>query len=210
MGSIESTHIGEGKQLLADEVFHHIGQQIIDGLLEPGHRIRDVTVADELHVSRTPVREALQRLERLGLVTMYPSRYTEVTLVTPEIVNETLEFAGYQAGVSARMGVPRLSEAERAYLAGLVERMYTTLDDGPATSESRAAVFSYLSHHAGNSQHSTLVNDSNIALFRNLRAWRVPAKDHERMRQIYVDFHDAVEHGDGDAAERLARAMYYV
>lgn len=210
MGSIESTHIGEGKQLLADEVFHHIGQQIVEGILEPGDRIRDVTVADELHVSRTPVREALQRLERLGLVTMYPSRYTEVTLVTPEVVSETLEFAGYQVGVSTRMGVPKLSEVERAYLAGLVEQMYTTLDDGIATSESRWAVFSYLSHRAGNPQHSTLVNDSSIALFRNLRGWLVPREDRERMRQVYVDFHDAVLRGDGDDAERLARSMYYV
>lgn len=210
MGTIGSTHIGEGKQLLADEVFHHIGQQIIDGVLEPGHRIRDVTVADELHVSRTPVREALQRLERLGLVTMYPSRYTEVTPVTPELVDETLEFAGYQAGVSARMGVPRLSEVERAYLAGLVERMYPTLDDGVATSETRWAVFSYLSHRAGNPQHSALVSDSSIALFRNLRGWTVPVEDHELMGRVYVDFQNAVLNGDGDEAERLARTMYYV
>lgn len=210
MISIETTHIGEGKQLLADEVFHHIGQQIIDGVMEPGHRIRDVTVADELHVSRTPVREALQRLERLGLVTMYPSRYTEVTLVTPEIVLGTLEFAGYQAGVSARMGVPRLTEVERAYLAGLVERLHTTLDDAANTSESRWAVFSYLTHRAGNPQHSALVNDSSIALFRNLRNWVVPVEDRAHMTQVYADFRDAVERGDGDDAERLARAMYYV
>ena len=99
------TSIRESKQLLAEEVFQHIGAQIVDGVLEPGHRIRDVDVAEELHVSRTPVREALQRLERLGLVTMYPSRYTEVTAVTPETVEQTLEFAGYQAGMAARMGV---------------------------------------------------------------------------------------------------------
>lgn len=210
MLNIETNNVGESKQLLADEVFHHIGQQIIDGVLEPGHRIRDVTVADELHVSRTPVREALQRLERLGLVTMYPSRYTEVTMVTPEIVRETLEFAGYQAGVSARLGVPRLTASEREYLAGLVEQMYTSLDDGPVTSERRWAVFSYLSNRSQNSQHAGLVTDSSIALFRNLRGWVVPAEDRTRMRQVYADFRDAVLRGDGDDAERHARAMHYV
>lgn len=210
MLNIETKNVGESKRLLADEVFHHIGQQIIDGVLEPGHRIRDVTVADELHVSRTPVREALQRLERLGLVTMYPSRYTEVTLVTPEIVRETLEFAGYQAGMSARLGVPRLSASERDYLAGLIEQMYTSLDDGLVTSETRWAVFSYLSNRSQNSQHAGLVTDSSIALFRNLRGWVVPVEDRTRMRQVYVDFRDAVLRGDGDDAEHHARAMYYV
>lgn len=210
MVSIETKNVGDSKQLLADEVFHHIGQKIIDGVLAPGHRIRDTNVADELHVSRTPVREALQRLERLGLVTMYPSRYTEVTQVTPELVRETLELAGYQAGVTARLAVPRLSDEERAHLADLVEDMYDTLDDDVLTSESRSAVFSYLSDRGNNSQHAAIVSDSSIAVFRNLRGWRVPVDDRARMRQVYVDFRDAVMQGDGDAAERLVRAMHYV
>jgi DNA-binding GntR family transcriptional regulator len=210
MVSIETKNVGDSKQLLADEVFHHIGQKIINGVLAPGHRIRDTNVADELHVSRTPVREALQRLERLGLVTMYPSRYTEVTQVTPELVRETLELAGYQAGVTARLAVPRLSDEERAHLADLVEDMYDTIDDDVLTSESRWAVFSYLSERGNNSQHAAIVSDSSIAVFRNLRGWRVPVDDRARMRQIYVDFRDAVMQGDGDAAERLVRAMHYV
>lgn len=210
MVSIETKNVGDSKQLLADEVFHHIGQKIIDGVLAPGHRIRDTNVADELHVSRTPVREALQRLERLGLVTMYPSRYTEVTQVTPELVRETLELAGYQAGVTARLAVPRLSDEERAHLADLVEDMCDTLDDDVLTSESRWAVFSYLSERGNNSQHAAIVSDSSIAVFRNLRGWRVPVDDRARMRQVYVDFRDAVMQGDGDAAERLVRAMHYV
>ncbi len=201
---------GETKQLLAEEVFHHIARRIIDGDLEPGHRIRDVDVADELHVSRTPVREALQRLERLGLVTMYPSRFTEVTAVTPEIVAQTLEFAGYQAGIAARMAVPRLTVAEREHVAKLVEDMYTGLDDPVSISNSRWAVFSYLSDHSRNAQHRVLVQDAGMALFRNLRDWSVPEEDHEGMVLTYRDFHDAVLRGDGDEAERLARIMHYV
>ena len=45
---------------------------------------------------------------------------------------------------------------------------------------------------------------------RNLRAWVVRPGDRERMRQVYADFAEAVRAGDGDEAERLARAMYYV
>ncbi|GAT73779.1 regulatory protein GntR HTH [Microbacterium sp. HM58-2] len=206
----EQSGVGGSKQLLADAVFQHIGAQIVEGVLAPGHRIRDVDVAEELHVSRTPVREALQRLERLGLVTMYPSRYTEVTEVTPEVVAQSLEFAGYQAGNACRMGLPRLSEQERVELAALVEQMYDSLDDDTLTSNTRWAVFSYLSDRSGNAQHRTVVNEAGMALFRNLRGWRVPAEDRERMLQVYRDFHDAVLHGDGEEAERLARAMHYV
>lgn len=205
------TSIRESKQLLAEEVFQHIGAQIVEGVLEPGHRIRDVDVADELHVSRTPVREALQRLERLGLVTMYPSRYTEVTTVTPEVVEQTLEFAGYQAGVAARMGVGRMTQDEREELASLVERMCGAVDDGgEQLSDARWAVFSFLSDRSRNIQHQVLINDASMALFRNLRSWHLPEGDRERMLQVYRDFRAAALRGDADEAERLARAMYYV
>jgi DNA-binding GntR family transcriptional regulator len=203
------TSIRESKQLLAEEVFQHIGAQIVDGVLEPGHRIRDVDVAEELHVSRTPVREALQRLERLGLVTMYPSRYTEVTAVTPETVEQTLEFAGYQAGMAARMGVARMSPHEREDLAALVEEMYTAHDD-VTISQTRWAVFSFLSDRSRNVQHQVLINDASMALFRNLRGWRVPEDDRGRMLDVYRDFRDAVLRGDADDAEHLARRMHYV
>ncbi|WP_061016905.1 GntR family transcriptional regulator [Microbacterium sp. CCH5-D1] len=210
MGSTGSTNIGESKQLLAEEVFHHIGGQIIDGTLAAGERIRDVDVAEELHVSRTPVREALQRLERLGMVTMYPSRYTEVTAVTPETVAQSLEFAGYQAGIAARLAVPRITMAQREHVVALVEGLHASLEDGSETSNARWAVFSYLGDHSGNSQHRTLIDDASMVLFRNLRDWVVPPSDRARMGQVYSDFGDAVRSADGDTAERLVRAMYYL
>lgn len=198
------------KQPLADEVFQHIGRQIIDGVLPPHHRIRDVEVAEELHVSRTPVREALQRLERHGLVVMYPSRYTEVTSITPEIVAQSLEFAGYQAGFAARMGVTRVTDAQRAELTDMIDQMQATLDDDKRFTESRWAVFAFLGEHSGNTPLATLMDDTSVALFRNLRDWRVPADDRDRMRGVYAEFRAAVLAGDGDDAERLARAMHYV
>jgi DNA-binding GntR family transcriptional regulator len=208
-GKRSNSTIGESKQLLAEEVFQYIATQIVNGDLAPGHRIRDVEVADELHVSRTPVREALQRLERLGLVTMYPSRYTEVTAVTPEIVAQTLEFAGYQAGVAARMGVARMTDVERTHVAGLIEKMYEAKEPR-SISESRWAVFSYLSDRSANAQHRALIQDTGMALFRNLRDWQIPQEDEERMQQVYRDFRDAVLNADGDRAEQLTRAMHYV
>lgn len=198
------------KQLLAEEVFQHIGTQIIEGVLRPGHRIRDVEVAGELHVSRTPVREALQRLERLGLVIMYPSRYTEVTEVTPETVQQTLEFAGYLAGMGARMGVARMSRPDREHLADLIGEMHTALDDGAEISRTRWAVFSFLTEHSRNLPHQTMTNAASMALFRNLRGWIVPEDDRERMVQVYRDFREAVLRADADAAERFARQMHYV
>lgn len=200
---------GETKRLLVEEVYAHIASQIVDGTLAPGQRIRDVELADNLHVSRTPVREALQRLERLGLVTMYPSRYTEVTVVTPEIVAQTLEFAGYQAGAVARMAVPNLDDAERTHVLALIDQL-SGAQDGNDISSTRWAVFSYLSERCGNAQQHNIVRDTGMALFRNLRDWQLPDDDLARMQNVYRDFREAVAAGDGDAAELHTRAMHYV
>lgn len=210
MGSMGSKSMSENKQLLAEEVFQHIGWKIIEGKFAPGQRIRDLDVAEHLHVSRTPVREALQRLERLGMVTMYPSRYTEVTEVTPSTVEQSLAFAGYQAGVAARLAVPRLNAAQREHVARLVEQMYGSLDDSVLTMNTRWAVFAYLGEHSDNAQHCVVIEETTVALLRNLRHWTVPVDDRERMLQVYIDFHDAVLRGDGDEAERLTRLMHYV
>lgn len=208
MVSTESTTIGESKQLLADEVFQHLGTQIVDGTLAEGERIRDVDVAEELHVSRTPVREALQRLERLGLVTMYPSRYTEVTAVTRETIAQSLVFAGCQAGIAARLAIPRISAAQREHIVRLVAAMHAGLDQDVNTADAQWAVFSYLGEHCGNTQHRTLMEDASMAILRNLRDWTIARADRDRMRQLYRDFRDAVLDGDGDGAEQLIRAMY--
>lgn len=205
-----SKNIGAGKQLLAEEVFQHIGAMIVEGDLPAGHRIRDVEVAEELHVSRTPVREALQRLERIGLVTMYPSRYTEVTEITPEVVEQSLEFAGYQAGVIARMGVKRMTEEQREHAAGLVSSMIAAVDEPVATTNARWEVYSYLGAHAQNDMHRILVDESAMALFRNLRGWAVPPGKREQLLEIYDEFREAISEGDADEAERLARAMHFV
>lgn len=210
MRGMATPNIRDIKQPLADEVFLYIGRQIIDGVMPARHRIRDVEVAEELHVSRTPVREALQRLERHGLVVMYPSRYTEVTAITPEIIAQYREFAGYQAGIAARMGVARIPESQRLHLAELVDEMRAALDHEERVIESRWAVFAFLASHSGNTALSALLEDTTVALYRNLRDWRVPIRDRTRMRGVYDDFREAALSGDADAAERLARIMYYV
>ena len=125
-------------------------------------------------------------------------------------MEQTLEFAGYQAGMAARMGVARMTQQERERLAALVEEMYIGLDDDAHISNSRWAVFSFLSERSRYVQHQVLINDASLALFRNLRGWNVPESDRERMLQVYRAFRVAVLHADADEAARLARQMHYV
>lgn len=65
-------------------VFEQILSAVHDGRLQPGQRINDTVLAEQLGVSRTPVREALQRLREIGVIEASPSRFTRVAIVEPQ------------------------------------------------------------------------------------------------------------------------------
>jgi DNA-binding GntR family transcriptional regulator len=64
-------------------VFEQILGAVHEGTLLPGQRISDADLAKQFGVSRTPVREALQRLREIGIIEASPSRFTRVAAVTP-------------------------------------------------------------------------------------------------------------------------------
>ena len=64
-------------------LFDHLLGAIHDGTLQPGARISDAELAREYNVSRTPAREAIQRLRDIGVIEASANRYTRVAVVTP-------------------------------------------------------------------------------------------------------------------------------
>ncbi|MEV7632168.1 GntR family transcriptional regulator [Microbacterium sp. NPDC089318] len=202
--------IATKKHLLAEGLFQLIGERIVSGDLAPGTRIRDSDLAAELSVSRTPVREALQRLERIGMVTMYPSRYTEVSAVTVEQVETAHIFAGLQAGITARLACSRLSADEIETVSALIRAVPADLSDPAATSHARRAVVEFLSPRADNALQQTIIDEVDLALARALKTYEVPAERHPWVAAACTEFEDALRKGDADGAEQACRRMYDV
>lgn len=202
--------LGTPKHLLADEVYQSVGASIIDGTLPPGHRIRDAELAEKFGVSRMPIREALQRLERVGLVEMQPSRYTQVTEVPPQLTEKTLEYAGYFGGAVAAVAVPRLTEEERQEAAALARALDDGLDDAAILVARRGELLHYLSRRTDNEILDSILDQTSMPLSRNLRPWAVDDAERDHMRDVHAALADAILAGDGPAAERLVRAMHLV
>lgn len=108
---------------LVDDAYRAIGEAIVDGRLQPGDRLRDVEVAQLMGISRTPVREALQRLERIGLVEVAANRYTRVTALSDRSRTDMREYAAHTIAGAIRVAVPRCSDDEIAISVGLVGHM---------------------------------------------------------------------------------------
>jgi DNA-binding GntR family transcriptional regulator len=96
-----------GDKALVDEVAREIQKRIIDGSIHVGAWIRQATLATELGVSRTPVREALRQLQAAGLVEVLPRRGTYVRGPSPRDIREgyvvRAELEGLAAELAARL-----------------------------------------------------------------------------------------------------------
>ena len=76
---------------LRDVVFNTLRQAILKGELKPGERLMEIALAEKLGVSRTPIREAMRKLELEGLVVMIPRRGAQVANITEKDLNDVLE-----------------------------------------------------------------------------------------------------------------------
>ncbi len=98
--------------LLRDDVHASLRAAIVDGTLAPGERLRDAELAEWLGVSRTPIREALLRLERAGLVVTLPGRSTTVAPIDHRDLMDAQDVASSLHELAVRLAVPHLSSEE--------------------------------------------------------------------------------------------------
>ncbi|ANY09372.1 GntR family transcriptional regulator [Pseudonocardia sp. HH130630-07] len=109
---IPSERSGAARTLLRDQAFRALRAAIVDGTLRPGERLHDAEICDWLAVSRTPVREALARLEQIGLVTVRPGSSTTVSELDVRSTVEAQTVAAAMHELAARAAVPGLVAAD--------------------------------------------------------------------------------------------------
>lgn len=101
---------------LRDVVFQTLKEAILTGKLRPGERLMEIHLADELGVSRTPVRDAIHNLELEGLVVMLPRRGAHVARISEKNVVDVLEVRRALEGLSVDLGCARMTEADHEAL----------------------------------------------------------------------------------------------
>jgi DNA-binding GntR family transcriptional regulator len=100
------------RSLLREDAYRAIRDAIVDGTLAPGERLNDADLVEWLGVSRTPVREALARLEHAGLVRTKPGRYTIVSPLDVRAVRNAQSVTAAMHELAIREALPNLSAAE--------------------------------------------------------------------------------------------------
>lgn len=108
---------------VADEVFDRLHERIVTGALQPGDRVDSTEIAANLGVSRTPVREAILRLDALGLVERIAYTGVVVTGIDPAVAEDVTALRIHLETLAVRTGVPRLSAGDLDRMRELHERL---------------------------------------------------------------------------------------
>ena len=196
--------------ILSDEVYSCIGSAILDGRLRPGERLRDVDLAAQLGISRTPVREALQRLERFGLVEVAVGRYTRVSEPREELRRDTAVFALYYMGNALRLALSVCDDDDLALIVDAADAAVaaSASRDALGLYDAMAAMFELVVNGTDNSVFIGVIREASLAIQRNLRGWHALLEAPLAQPQAYERLRESIALRDGDAAERVIRDLH--
>lgn len=107
----------------SDLLYTHLKEQIIDGVLRPGERLVVLNVANEFHVSPMPVREAFQRLQQDGLITMTPHVGAKVISLDMQSFKEIISIRNELEPMAARLAATEMNDEQINELFRLTEKM---------------------------------------------------------------------------------------
>ena len=140
--------------LLRDEAYTRLRDAILDGTLEAGEHLRDAELSSWLGISRTPIREALARLEDCGLVESAPNRYTRVAPLDRRDAQDAFQVVAALHALAATLGVARVSSAELDAMVAANERFAAALASGDVDAAMAAddAFHDVLVHAAANGE----------------------------------------------------------
>ena len=97
---------------LRDVVFNTLRQGILTGELKPGERLMEIHLANKLGVSRTPIREAIRKLELEGLVIMIPRKGAEVADITEKSLRDVLEVRKALEELAVQLACEKITQEE--------------------------------------------------------------------------------------------------
>ena len=195
---------------MPERIARVLAARIIEGGLSPGQRLVEASIAAEFGVSHGPVRDALRALERQGLATIAPYRGAVVREVSVREVTELYQVRAALVGLRARWiaedgGHRPFAQALKPKVAQL-RAMVRGNDPADGYVDAALAVNAAFTASVANPWLRTMLESLSM---QTARYTRLGLQDAKRRRDSAAAWHgliQAIEAGEGDAAERIARA----
>lgn len=192
---------------LRDVVFNTLRKAILTGQLKPGDRLMEVHLAKRLGVSRTPIREAIHKLEQEGLVTMIPRRGAEVARITERSLQDVLEVRRALDALSVELACERITTEQIGELARACEQFEQATHSGDTAAVAKAdvAYHDIIVKAAGNRRLQQLVNNLAEQMYRYRFVYLKDISQHEMLVKEHQEILQYIRQRDKERAAQAAR-----
>lgn len=190
---------------LRDVVFKTLREAILKGNLAPGERLMEIQLANQLGVSRTPIREAIRKLELEGLVIMIPRRGAEVARITEKDLRDVLEVRASLEELAIGLACERITDEEIGELRRALESFREVLREGDVTkiAESDVDFHDIIFSATQNARLIQIVNNLREQMYRYRLEYLKDYTTHDRLYKEHQQITDAVSDRDKERARKL-------
>lgn len=191
---------------LRDVVFNTLRRAILKGELKPGERLMEIALAERLGVSRTPIREAMRKLELEGLVVMIPRRGAQVANITEKDLNDVLEVRITLEKMAIEKACQLMTEEQLASLYLAAKEFERIMPEGNLVelAEADVAFHDVIYKASDNARLIQVLNNLREQIYR----YRVEYLKEEDVRKDLIHEHEemykAIKAHDAERAKELA------
>lgn len=192
---------------LRDVVFNTLRQAILTGELKPGERLMEVHLADRLGVSRTPIREAIRKLELEGLVTMIPRRGAEVAQITEKSLQDVLEVRRALDALCVELACDRISEEELEELKKACDafEQATKTKDNKKIAQADVVLHDIILTATENNRLIQLVHNLSEQMYRYRYEYIKDESNHQRLVKEHQIIYESILNKNKDIAAGTAK-----
>ncbi len=193
---------------LRDVVFNTLRQAILTGEMKPGERLMEIHLANKLGVSRTPIREAIRKLELEGLVIMIPRRGAEVAQITWKSLKDVLEVRRALDVLAVELACDRMTKEQLEELSRACENFAeaTKTKDIRAIAQADVVLHDLIVESTGNNRLIQLVSNLAEQMYRYRFEYIKDASQHDRLIQEHNDIYQSILHKDKESAAEAVRS----
>ena len=190
---------------LRDVVFNTLRHAIITGEFAPGERLMEITLANRLGVSRTPVREAIRKLELEGLVTMIPRKGAQVAKITEKNLRDVIEIRCVLEEFAASLACERITDEEKDEMKALHRQFvqsaktHDILDIVEKDEQFHDAIFKATK----NDRLITIINNLREQFYRYRMEYVKDIEQHSILVKEHEELMTAIFHKDSETAKQI-------
>lgn len=188
---------------LRDVVFKTLRQAILKGELEPGERLMEIQLAERLGVSRTPIREAIRKLELEGLVLMIPRKGAEVAKISESNLRDVLEVRRSLEELAIDLACQRITEEELESLNKAEVDFKAAIGNGDAMqiAQTDEQFHEIIYNSTKNQKLVQILNNLREQMYRYRFEYIKDANMREDLRREHREITDAIIKGECERAK---------